>query len=180
MAIRDILMLGNEDLYSVSREVSLHETLKIQQVVEDLRDTMLNFRINFHFGRAISAPQIGEFVRIIYMNFDNQVYVMINPTLEFGSEQFEVWDDCMSFPGLEVKLNRYRRTRMRFKDLHLKDCVLDFHDDLSELVQHEYDHLDGILAVQRALTSRSFRINRQKAGAFFPSVVHNPSSQELG
>lgn len=179
MAIREILMLGNDKLYRTSREVSTEEIIKINQVVEDLRDTIINFRINFHFGRAISSPQIGEFVRIIYMNFENKVYVMINPKLEFGTEQFEVWDDCMSFPGLEVKLKRYRQTRITFKDLHFNDRVLDFKDDLSELVQHEYDHLDGILAVQRAINSKSFRINRQKAGSFFPPITHNNQSTFL-
>lgn len=166
MAVREILLLGNEDLYQISREVSKDETEKILQVVTDLHDTMLSFREKYKFGRAIAAPQIAEFVRIIYMNFDGHSYALLNPCLQFGDEQFQVWDDCMSFPGLEVKLNRFRQTRITYKDLHWKDCVLEFTDDLSELIQHEYDHLDGILAVQRALDNKSFRINKQKAGCY--------------
>ena len=101
MAIREILLLGNESLYNVSREVT-EDMDKIIQVVNDLHDTIINFREKYGFGRAIAAPQIGEFLRIIYMNFDNKSYALINPRLEFGEEEFQVWDDCMSFPGLEV------------------------------------------------------------------------------
>lgn len=166
MSIKEILLLGNESLYKVSCEVLKDELHNAQQVINDLHDTMLNFRNQYGFGRAIAAPQIGEFSRIIYMNFDNQSYALINPMLEFGQEIFQVWDDCMSFPGLEVKLNRFKKTRVLYKDLQWNDCVLEFENDLSELIQHEYDHLDGILAVQRAIDDKSLRINKKKSGCF--------------
>lgn len=166
MAIRDILLLGNEDLYSISREISPRQLEKAKQVAADLHDTMFHFKEKYRFGRAIAAPQIGEFWRIIYMNWANCPHVLVNPRLQFGEEQFEVWDDCMSFPGLEVKLNRYKKTTVVYKDLQWEDCALEFEDDLSELIQHEYDHLDGILAVQRALDNKAFRINKQKAGCY--------------
>lgn len=166
MAVRDILLLGNESLYSISLEVAYGELDKAKQVVADLHDTMLNFREKYGFGRAIAAPQIGEFLRIIYLNFGGQSYALLNPELQFGAEVFEVWDDCMSFPGLEVKLNRFRKTKISYKDLEWQSCILEFEDDLSELIQHEYDHLDGILAVQRALDDRSLRINKSKSGCF--------------
>lgn len=166
MAIRDILLLGNEDLYSISREISPRQLEKAKQVAADLHDTMFHFKEKYRFGRAIAAPQIGEFWRIIYMNWANCPHVLVNPRLQFGEERFEVWDDCMSFPGLEVKLNRYKKTTVVYKDLQWKDCAMEFEDDLSELIQHEYDHLDGILAVQRALDNKAFRINKQKAGCY--------------
>jgi peptide deformylase len=101
MAVREILLLGNEALYNVSREVTVDMDTR-RQVVNNLHDTIVNFRERYGFGRAIAAPQIGEFLRIIYMNIDNKSYALINPRLEFGKEEFQVWDDCMSFPGLEV------------------------------------------------------------------------------
>lgn len=166
MAIREILLLGNDQLYQIAREVAQNELGKAQEVVADLHDTMLNFRAKYGFGRAIAAPQIGEPLRIIYLNFDGQTYAILNPELEFGAARFTVWDDCMSFPGLEVRLERYRKTRLTYKDLQWQDRVLDFEGDLSELIQHEYDHLDGILAVQRAIDDRSLRMNRAKAGCY--------------
>jgi len=71
-------------------------------------------------------------------------------------EMMEVWDDCMSFPELLVKVKRNKRCKIHYKDLDWKNNVLE--GDLSELLQHEYDHLDGILAVQRAIDNKSFKI----------------------
>jgi len=167
MAERAILLLGNEELYQVSVELGEGEIETAKRVVSDLHDTMMAFRTKYGFGRAIAAPQVGEFYRIIYMNIDGKATAMINPKLEFtGEEKFEMWDDCMSFPGLEVRLERYKNCVISYKDLAWKDCVLQLQDDLAELIQHEYDHLDGILAVQRAIDSKAFRINKAKAGCY--------------
>ncbi|MDV3426084.1 MAG: peptide deformylase [Bacillota bacterium] len=163
MAVREVILLGNENLYKVSREISKDEISRAKQISDDLRDTLLDFRKVHGFGRAIAAPQIDEPYRIIYMNFDGNEYTLINPKLIFPSEEkFQLWDDCMSFPGLEVKLYRYKSCKVLYKDLNFNDCILEPIGDISELVQHEYDHLDGILAVQRAIDDKSFRINREK------------------
>jgi len=167
MAVREILLLGNENLYKVCKEVSWDNIEKARRIVEDLHATIMDFRGKYGFGRAIAAPQINELCRMIYMNFDNNSIALINPRLEFiDSEEFEVWDDCMSFPGLEVRLHRYKKCKVYYKDLNWNDCTLDFTGDLSELIQHEYDHLDGILAVQRAIDNKSFRINKSKVFCF--------------
>ncbi|MBI6871450.1 peptide deformylase [Clostridium aciditolerans] len=167
MAVKEILLLGNEKLYEVCKEVSKDEIDKAKRIVEDLHDTMMNFREKYGFGRAIAAPQINELYRIIYMNFDNNSIAFINPRLEFfENEKFEMWDDCMSYPGLEVKLYRYKKCRVYYKDLNWTDCSIEFEGDLAELIQHEYDHLDGVLAVQRAIDNKSFRINKNKSGCF--------------
>ncbi len=156
MAIRDILLLGNEKLYDVSIEVLKEELDYVKEVVEDLHDTLMNFRKEYGAGRAIAAPQINAFKRLIYMNIDKPT-VFINPRLEFvGEDKMEVLDDCMSFPKLKVKVLRYKKCKIFYKDLLWNDCVMDLSDDLSELIQHEYDHLDGILAVQRAIDNKSF------------------------
>jgi peptide deformylase len=167
MAAREILLLGNEKLYMVCKEVSEDEISKAKQVVEDLHDTMMEFRKKYGFGRAIAAPQIDEAYRIIYVNFEGKSIALINPRLEFDmAGKFDMWDDCMSFPGLEVKLYRYKKCTIYYKDLEWNDCILEATGDLSELIQHEYDHLDGILAIQRAIDNRAFRINEAKAGCF--------------
>ncbi len=72
----------------------------------------------------------------------------------------------MSFPGLEVRLLRYNKVVVTYKGISWNDCEISFEGDLSELIQHEYDHLDGIMAVQRAIDNRSFRINREKVECF--------------
>ncbi|RQD68582.1 MAG: peptide deformylase [Tindallia sp. MSAO_Bac2] len=164
MAEREILLLGDERLYRVCAKIGRDELNKAKQIVNDLHDTMTAFRKRVGFGRAIAAPQIDEPYRIIYMNIDDRVTAFINPRLEFNdSEEFSLWDDCMSFPGLEVRLNRYKECTIYYKDLEWKDCKMELSGDLAELIQHEYDHLDGILAVQRAIDNKSFRINKEKA-----------------
>lgn len=162
-----MLLLGNENLYKVCNELSEDEILAAEQIIKDLHDTMINFREKYGFGRAIAAPQINEPFRIIYINYNGQSIALINPKLEFvNDETFEMWDDCMSFPGLEVKLHRHKKCKVYYKDLEWNDCVLEPSGDLCELIQHEYDHLDGILAVQRAIDNKSFRINKDKSSCF--------------
>lgn len=167
MAVKEILLLGSENLYRVCSELGEGDMDKAKRIAKDLHDTMMEFRRKYGFGRAIAAPQIDEPYRIIYMNFDGNAIAFVNPVLEFPEgEMFEMWDDCMSFPGLEVRLERHRSCRVRYLDLEGRECYVDFEGDLSELIQHEYDHLDGILSVQRAVDSRAFRINRSKSGCF--------------
>lgn len=167
MAIREILLLGNENLYKACKEIKKEEIDKAKKIIGDLHDTMMDFRKKYGFGRAIAAPQIDEAYRIIYMNFGEHSIEFINPRLEaVDKEQFIMWDDCMSYPGLEVKLKRYERVRVTYRDLQWKEHIVEYDGDLAELIQHEYDHLDGILAVQRAIDNKSLRINKEKSGCF--------------
>ena len=83
--------------------------------------------------------------------------IFLNPVLEpIGEAQMEVMDDCMSFPDLIVKVKRYQKCRITYRNLEWKEQVRIFEGDLSELIQHEYDHLDGILATMRAIDKKSF------------------------
>lgn len=153
--IKEILLLGNEKLYEPSTEVQKSELEDLGQVIQDLHDTLMDFREKYHAGRAVAAPQIGVQKRLLYMYIDQPV-VFINPGLEFpDDEKMEVMDDCMSFPGLLVKVERYKRCIIHYKDENWNDCEMSLEGDLSELLQHEYDHLDGILAVMRAKDDKS-------------------------
>ncbi|MCX6833725.1 MAG: peptide deformylase [candidate division Zixibacteria bacterium] len=161
MAVREILLLGNPALYQPAEPVSQDELSDLKSVAEDLRDTLLDFRHRHGRGRAIAAPQIGVRKRLIYWDA-GKPQVIVNPVLEdLSSETFELWDDCMSFPDLLVRVVRHRRCSVRFQDLEWNETVWQLKDALSELVQHEYDHLDGILATQRAIDSRSFAVRSE-------------------
>lgn len=159
MAIREILLLGNEILYKPSVPLEAKDREKALQVAKDLEDTLLDFRKKVGFGRAVAAPQIGESVRMIYMNLDGKVTVFVNPVIHFpDDETFELWDDCMSFPGLHVYVRRHKKCQVHYLDLAFQPHEIAFEGDLAELFQHEYDHLDGILATQRAIDSKSFKM----------------------
>ena len=110
----------------------------------------------------MAAPQIGIRKRLLYMYLDKP-YVFINPVMTFPDvEMYELLDDCMSFPGLMVKVRRYRRAVIHYEDLQGERQEMALEGDLSELLQHEYDHLDGILATMRAVDDRSLIMAQMK------------------
>lgn len=152
---REILLLGDPRLYEVSEEVKFEELEALRPVFEDMFDCIRGIRRDYGFGRAIAAPQIGVQKRLICMLTDKP-YVIINPTLEFiGDEMMELMDDCMSFPKLLVRVRRYRHCILRYLDENWEKQEKQMDNDMSELIQHEYDHLDGILATMRAIDNKS-------------------------
>jgi peptide deformylase len=160
--IKPILLLGDPRLYEKSAAVRREEMAVIRYAADDLHDTLMDFRKKHGAGRAIAAPQIGVFKRLIYMHIDKPV-VLINPVLRFeDGETMEVLDDCMSFPELLVRVRRYRRCAVEFKDMDFSDNRMVLEGDLSELLQHEADHLDGILATMRAVDDKSLCLKSQK------------------
>src|SRR5262249_49285047 len=112
MAIRRIIQLGDPLLRRISAPV-----LEAESVLADLRDTLHEFQRTHGFGRGISAVQIGEPVRVIYMEFEGKPYSLINPEFDFLSEEkFRLWDDCFSFPDLLVWLERSATARLHYTD----------------------------------------------------------------
>ncbi|MCL4865742.1 MAG: peptide deformylase, partial [Gemmatimonadales bacterium] len=104
----------------------------------------------FGSGRAIAAPQVGAPVRIVYVEMEKP-WPLINPEIvDVGTEDFSVWDDCFSFPNLLVRVSRAHRIRVRYQDPKGEEHEVDLEGDRAELLQHEIDHLDGVLAVDRA------------------------------
>lgn len=157
---REILLLGDPRLYEVCAPVEREELDGLRPVIEDMFDCIRAIRRDYGFGRAIAAPQIGVQKRLICMLTDRP-YVIINPTLEFvGDEMMELLDDCMSFPGLLVRVWRHRRCILRCRDENWQEVERQMNDDMAELIQHEYDHLDGILATMRAVDEKAFVIKR--------------------
>lgn len=160
---REILLLGDPVLYETSTEVTREELARLVPVVDDLHDTLMAYRAKYGAGRAIAAPQIGVKKRLIYMNTGTPV-AFINPVLRFpDDEMMDVMDDCMSFPGLIVRVRRHIRCTVEYLDMDWKARSITFKGDLSELIQHEYDHLDGILATMRAADDKSLYYGKQFA-----------------
>jgi peptide deformylase len=157
-----ILLLGNPQLRAISDPLSKKECSTLAPIIEQLHAAMMAFRAQYHRGRAIAAPQIGYMKRLIYVHIDKPV-ILVNPTFTYKSpDMIELWDDCMSFPDLLVKVKRHAHVTLSFKDLDWNDHTWELSGDLAELLQHEYDHLDGILAVDRALETNAFALYSQK------------------
>lgn len=160
--VKEILKLGNPQLYEHSEEVTAEDLPLLQSWVTDLHDTLLDYRKTYGAGRAIAAPQIGIRKRLLYMLTD-RAYVFINPVISFPDDELmEVLDDCMSFPGLCVRVMRHKRAILSYTDLEGNRQNMGLEGDYSELLQHEYDHLDGILATMRAKDNKSLILMQMK------------------
>lgn len=161
MPARPIVELGNPLL----REISLPVTdfVYAATVLDDLASTLHEFQKSHGFGRGIAAIQIGELTRIVYIEINGQRFEILNPVITRRSaEMFKLWDDCFSFPNLMVQLERHRGIDLAYQDRFGQNQVLTAVDDFSELLQHEIDHLDGVLAIDRAIDPRTSFMTRSE------------------
>lgn len=149
----DVLLLGDPRLRVRSEEVQRADA----QAFASLAATLDAFRRKHGFGRAISAPQIGIAQRFIAMNLGRETFFVVNPVITWRSEEtFTMWDDCMSFPDLLVRVRRAASLSLAYVDEQGKPHEWrELDRAVSELLQHEIDHLDGVLAVDQALDSDS-------------------------
>ena len=149
----DVLLLGDARLRVRSAEVQRCDA----GAFGSLAATLDAFRKKHGFGRAISAPQIGVAERFIAVNLGRGTFFVVNPVITWRSDEtFTMWDDCMSFPDLLVRVQRTKSISLQYVDENLKPHTWNELDQAAaELLQHEIDHLDGILAVDRAIDRES-------------------------
>lgn len=138
----------------VLRALALPATMAdVVTVGRPLQATLAAFRKANGFGRAIAAPQIGYSKRMLAVHLEEGPQLILNPRVTHKSaERFRMWDDCFSFPELMVPVERHCSISMAFHD----ECGREVHwtelsQSVSELLQHEIDHLDGILSLDIAI-----------------------------
>jgi peptide deformylase len=156
--------MGNPLLWNRASPVSDPEALEIRSLIEDLGDTLSAVRAENGFGRGIAAPQIGVPKRVVCIRMKPPDFsgVLINPEVyRIGKNTVELWDACFSLPGLMVKVNRAAEIEVRYRDEKGDIRDLKAEGDLAELLQHEIDHLDGILMINRAISSRAFMMREE-------------------
>jgi peptide deformylase len=167
----DVLLLGDPRLRMRSQEVTSFDA----HAFAELAATLDAFRRQYGFGRAISAPQIGIAQRFIAVNLGAGTFFVVNPVITWRSEEtFTMWDDCMSFPDLLVRVERTRSLSLAYVDEHGNAKKWEQLDQAAaELLQHEIDHLDGVLAVDRALDAQALVMRREyeRNRAFFDAQV---------
>jgi peptide deformylase len=159
MAVRTVLQLGNPGLRAVARPVADPGSAEIPALVADLADTLAHWRAGTGYGRGIAAPQIGAGVRVIFLQLPGaEPWPLVNPEITWRSqEKIVVWDACLSFLSIFMQVERRREIAVRYQDLRgeWKQLRAGEERNLSELLQHEIDHLDGILAVDRIADIRT-------------------------
>jgi peptide deformylase len=168
MATRSVLRMGDPLLLRVSQPVQHFDSAELAALLADMRDTMAALN-----GAGLAAPQIGVSLRVVIFGTGapNPRYpeaeviaptVLINPQLEPIGEQFEQgWEGCLSVPGMRGLVPRYLHLRYRGQDEQgrwLERRVSGFH---ARVVQHEVDHLDGILYPMRITDMRYFGFNEE-------------------
>jgi peptide deformylase len=177
----EILQIGHPALRKPSTPVGEGRDAAFTEQARLLAETLEAFRKRFGFGRAIAAPQIAVPKRLIAVNLGGDPFLVVDPEITWRSEDtFTMWDDCMSFPGLLVRLRRCRSISLAYRGAEGEPRVWERLDlPTSELFQHEVDHLDGVLAVDRAEDVRDI-VSReafdQLRDEFEERVDHRPSS----
>jgi peptide deformylase len=153
MPIRPILQLGDPVLREKSLPVKDPAAKPIRALAEDLADTLAHWRSTTGYGRGIAAPQLGVLERVIFLKLPGvEPWPLINPEIiAWSEEKIIVWDACLSFLSIFMQVERRREITVRYQNLQGETLEFNAGDDrnLSELLQHEIDHLDGILAIDR-------------------------------
>ena len=157
--IKAIVQLGNPLLRERCLEVKDPASAEVENLVRDLADTLAHWRAETGYGRGIAAPQIGVLQRVIFLKLPGEdPWPLINPEIVARSEEkIIVWDACLSFLSIFMRVERHREITVRYQTLSGKTRTVQAGEDrnLSELLQHEIDHLDGILAIDRVIDLKS-------------------------
>jgi peptide deformylase len=159
MPIQTVLQLGDPKLREIAACVADSQSPQIAALVKDLADTLAHWRSTTGYGRGIAAPQIGVAQRVIFLQLPGaEPWPLINPEIiEQSAEKIVVWDACLSFLSIFMQVERHREIKVRYQDMQgqWQEVQAGAERDLSELLQHEIDHLDGILAVDRITDMRT-------------------------
>jgi peptide deformylase len=167
VAVREILQLGDPKLREKCARVEDPGSAEIRELVEDLKDTLAHWRKTTGYGRGIAAPQLGVLQRVIFLKLPgddaapfgfSEGRALINPEIVAKSEEkMVVWDACLSFLCIFMQVERHKEITVRYQDLsgERREIKAGVERDLSELLQHEIDHLDGILCIDRVKDART-------------------------
>jgi peptide deformylase len=159
MPVKNILQLGNPLLRQKAVAVENPSASEIRDLLHDLADTLAHWRSKSGYGRGIAAPQLGVLQRVIFLKLpEAEPWPLINPEIvKRSAEKIIVWDACLSFLAIFMQVERHRQITVRYQNLAGDTLEFEAGDDrnLSELLQHEIDHLDGILAIDRVVDTKT-------------------------
>ncbi|MBC8240726.1 MAG: peptide deformylase [Alphaproteobacteria bacterium] len=168
MAIREIAQMGNPILYREAETVMDPRDPEIARLAEDMKDTLIHVG-----GSGIAAPQVFESLRLVVYRLSPRLIsgaaetadpwiVLVNPQLvPTGDEMVSGWERCLSIPGLHGKVPRHKSLRMTYQSLDGAENIVDAEGALATLLQHECDHLDGVLYPMRMLDLSKLEFNAE-------------------
>ena len=151
LAVKDILLLGNPKLYEKSLPVEKSQVPDLVPVIQDLHDTLMDFRAKYGAGRAVAAPQIGVQKRIIVCGLRGAIKTLINPEIVDKRGMYANSEYCLSLPQYERKIiSRSQYVRVKYKTLENKEKIISAQNSYAALLEHEIDHLKGVLYIDYA------------------------------
>lgn len=148
--IKEVLQRGNEILSKKCNKIE--NPSDIRRIIKDMRDTIAYLKTTYDFTRGIglAAPQIGETERITIIESDGKEYVLINPEIVKMSDQTSpIWEGCLSFFKYRAYVPRHDEITVVAHDSNGNEYKIEAQGDFAASLQHEIDHLDGILYVDR-------------------------------
>ena len=178
MSVTDIRIFGDPVLRQPAAEVTVFDK-ELRQLVKDLTDTMMDAP-----GAGLAAPQIGVSLRVFTYYIDGQLGHLINPDLSLSVEQQIGDEGCLSLPGLVFETPRALRTVARGFDMYGEPVTIEGTDLMARCLQHETDHLDGIIFIDRLdhetkrLAMKAIR-NAQWTGQDVPDVRISPHASRV-
>jgi peptide deformylase len=167
MAVRPILRMGDPRLLEVSKPVVQFDTPELRALIADMIETMQAAN-----GAGLAAPQIGELLRVVIFGVEHNprypdavpvpLTVLINPQLTpLGTAEAEDWEGCLSVPGMRGLVPRHVRLRYRGFDAAGRPIEREVSDFHARVVQHEVDHLNGVLYPRRIRDLRNFGFSEE-------------------
>ena len=173
MSIHQIRLFGDPILRTRADEVTDFDK-ELRTLVADLTETMVDAP-----GAGLAAPQIGVGLRVFTWHVDGELGHLVNPVLDLSDEEQDGEEGCLSFPGLRCEVTRAYGVVAKGQDMHGEPVTVEGSELLARAIQHETDHLDGILFIDRldpAQRREAMRIVReaQWSGAPVPAVRASP------
>ncbi|MDP6831015.1 MAG: peptide deformylase [Alphaproteobacteria bacterium] len=156
MAIRKVAAMGNPILYRIAEPVADATDPEIARLANDMKETLIDIG-----GSGIAAPQVFESLRLVVYRYSTRLdenareqadpwVTLVNPVLTpIGGEMISGWGRCLSIPGLHGKVPRHKSLSMTYQDLSGEEITVQASGALATLLQHECDHLDGVLYPMR-------------------------------
>jgi peptide deformylase len=151
LAVYKIVEIGDEILKEKARPVKSISS-NIIKLLDNLADTLYNAK-----GAGLAAPQIGVSKRVVVVDIGEGLYELVNPQIVSSSGQETETEGCLSIPGIVGDVTRAATVKVRYLDRHGKEKNITAKGMLARAMQHEIDHLDGILYIDRAANIRKLK-----------------------
>ena len=143
MAVRSIVLLGDPVLRQKAKRVTRFDP-SIQQLIDDMIETLRDAP-----GLGLAAPQVGVPLRIVVIDVDEKITVLCNPEITAMEGEYEPEEGCLSIPGYVANIKRALKVTVKARNRRGKEIKIKADELLAHVIQHEVDHLDGILFIDR-------------------------------